>query len=995
MTCFRKHFAAVAASTVHLVQAQQLKDGHPAFMSYPGISNACETALNTTVDCPAFLQKVSVKNAILDLDQVQALCTGSCVTDLQSARSDIASACTADTDVIVYDDVAYPATFIADQYLFTTEVSCLQDTHTGEYCDPKFLVWSNQSFMTRDQSCSDCWLNVQALQLGNPLGYDDSLASNFAELKASCNAKSYTYATPTAYGINATATTDTDGARFTKPSTCTGSYVLQPGDDCNSVAKKMGVSTYSMLVSNGLDLYCRNFDAALNSRASLCTPPTCKIYEWGFFDDCNDVASKNDISVAHFLSWNPNFDSICRNSIIFAGYEVCVSAPGGSIESGASANLSVSTGASSAVQAGDDCAKLSVAFSMTISDFLFLNPKIHTNCTNLLLGVSYCVFPVGDIGSYSGYQAAPTLSITVSPATFPSIDTAVPSAINYPDPDFVFQNLPKAPGTADDCTFYADYSENARDAGSNSCTAVASAWDIQFEDLLDWNPSLSTDQGTCAIQPGRSYCVQKSTTVLYAPTGDECLAVNATEIPEGTSADCTCFTEVSGYEGTVGLDCEAVADDSSITLVVLQDLNPWLATECDNALFAGLGEWDHRAVCIGTNATGPSSSTRPSLSGPRTTEAMGPTQSGMAAGCHQFYTVQSGDSCAAVEEKFDITFAQLYKWNPSIGEDCANLWLGYAYCVDGSISATTTSSPTGSTPSFVTPTPTQEGMTKSCNDFYKVKSGDGCYDIVSYYGISLEDFYTYNPAVGDDCSKLYPDNFVCVGVTSSGFCKIDVTFNTAYSTEWGESVWAVGSIPELGSWDVNKALMLTGSSGADGSTDWQATAELPADTQVSYKFVKMQTDGTPVWEQDPNRSFLTSSCGGSAIQEGGSWQGSSTGSTTPSTTCPIVPTCTSLDVVFEVLAQTTYGESVYVIGSVPALGEWSTNAAVALAADQYTQARPLWRGTISLAVGQDVQFKFIKINLDGTYTWEADPNRVVRVPTDCSATPTQSGAFQQ
>ncbi|KAI7494236.1 hypothetical protein KC367_g8157 [Hortaea werneckii] len=1015
MTCSRKLFIAFAASTVHVVQAQQLKDGHPAFMSYPGISNACETALNTTVDCPAFLQRVSVNNAILDLDQVQALCTGSCVTDLQSARSDIASACTADTDVIVYDNVAYPATFIADQYLFTTEVSCLRDTYTGEYCDPKFLVWSNQSFMTTNQSCSNCWLNVQALQLGNPLAYDDSLASNFAELKASCNAKSYTYATPTVYGINATETTDTDGAKFTKPATCTGSYVLQPGDDCNSVAKKMGVSTYSMLVSNGLDLYCQNFEAAVNSSASLCTPPTCKIYEWNFFDECNDVANQNDVSVAHFLSWNPNFDSICRNSIIFAGYQVCVSAPGGTVESGASTNLSVSPGASSAVpaptnsfpetkecggwytvQAGDDCAKLSVAFSMTISDFLFLNPEIYTNCTNLLLGVSYCVFPVGDIASYSGYPAPTTLSITVPPATFSSVNTAVPSATNHPDPDFVFQNLPKAPGTADDCTFYADHNDNTRDADSNSCTAVASAWDIELEDLLDWNPSLSTDQEACATQPGRSYCVRKSTKVVYAPTGDECIAVNATEIPEGTNADCTCFTEVSGYEGTVGLDCKAIADDSSITLVVLQDLNPWLASDCDNALFAGLGEWDHRAVCIGTNATSSSSSTRSSSSGSKITKAMGPTRTGTPAGCRRFYTVQSGDGCAAIEETFDITFAQLYKWNPTIGEDCANLWLGYAYCVDASISATiTTSSPTRSTPSVTTPTPTQEGMTKSCNDFYKVKSGDGCYDIASHYGISLEDFYTYNPAVGDDCSKLYPDNYVCVGVTSSGSCKIDVKFNTAHSTEWGESVWAVGSIPELGSWDVNEALMLTGSSGADGSTNWQATAELPADTQVSYKFVKVQTDGTPVWEQDPNRSFLTSSCGGSAMQEGGSWQGSSTGSTAPSTTSPIVPTCTSLDVVFEVLAQTTYGESVYVIGSVPALGEWSTDAAVVLAADQYTQARPLWRGTISLAVGQDVQFKFIKINLDGTYTWEADPNRIVRIPTDCSATLTQSGTFQQ
>jgi len=50
------------------------------------------------------------------------------------------------------------------------------------------------------------------------------------------------------------------------------------------------------------------------------------------------------------------------------------------------------------------------------------------------------------------------------------------------------------------------------------------------------------------------------------------------------------------------------------------------------------------------------------------------------------------------------------------------------------------------------------------------------------------------------------------------------------------------------------------------------------------------------------------------------------------------------DLVFEITARTAFGESVDVIGSVPALGEWSTNAAVALAADEYTDANPLWKG---------------------------------------------------
>jgi hypothetical protein len=66
---------------------------------------------------------------------------------------------------------------------------------------------------------------------------------------------------------------------------------LQPGDDCNSVAKSMGVSTYSMLYSNGLNIYCQNFDAAVSKGAKLCIPPICKLYKWDSFDTCNDVAS--------------------------------------------------------------------------------------------------------------------------------------------------------------------------------------------------------------------------------------------------------------------------------------------------------------------------------------------------------------------------------------------------------------------------------------------------------------------------------------------------------------------------------------------------------------------------------------------------------------------------------------------------------------------------------------------------------------------------------
>jgi len=269
-------------------------------------------------------------------------------------------------------------------------------------------------------------------------------------------------------------------------------------------------------------------------------------------------------------------------------------------------------------------------------------------------------------------------------------------------------------------------------------------------------------------------------------------------------------------------------------------------------------------------------------------------------------------------------------------------------------------------------------MTQNCNSFYGVKSGDGCYDIANDNGISLSDFYAYNPTVGSDCSKLYPDTYLCVGVAQS--CTIDMTFKTAHSTEWGENVWVVGSLPELGEWDVSKALMLTGSSEADSTTNWEGSVKLPAGVHVSYKFVKLQTDGTPAWEEDSNRDFDTSSCGGPDLQEGGKWHDGS-------------PSCIAVDVVFETRTRRSYGEAVYLVGSIPSLGQWSAGNAVALSADSYTESDPFWKGTVNLRTGQDVEYKFIKMDRDGGFTWEADPNRQLTVPTDCGTVPVQGGQW--
>lgn len=55
-------------------------------------------------------------------------------------------------------------------------------------------------------------------------------------------------------------------------------------------------------------------------------------------------------------------------------------------------------------------------------------------------------------------------------------------------------------------------------------------------------------------------------------------------------------------------------------------------------------------------------------------------------------------------------------------------------------------------------------MVGHCNKFYKVKTGDGCYDLAQSKGIDLNDLYKWNPAVRGDCSGLQANTYICMGV---------------------------------------------------------------------------------------------------------------------------------------------------------------------------------------------------------------------------------------
>ncbi|KAF2194110.1 carbohydrate-binding module family 20 protein [Zopfia rhizophila CBS 207.26] len=114
---------------------------------------------------------------------------------------------------------------------------------------------------------------------------------------------------------------------------------------------------------------------------------------------------------------------------------------------------------------------------------------------------------------------------------------------------------------------------------------------------------------------------------------------------------------------------------------------------------------------------------------------------------------------------------------------------------------------------------------------------------------------------------------------------------------------------------------------------------------------------------------------------------STTGSYSPATNTnwPNFPctTATTVSVTFNVEATTSFGQNIFVVGSINDLGSWDTAKAVKLDAGGYTDSVPLWRGTVKLAAGTRVQYKYIRKESDGSVTWESDPNREWTVPTSC------------
>jgi len=106
------------------------------------------------------------------------------------------------------------------------------------------------------------------------------------------------------------------------------------------------------------------------------------------------------------------------------------------------------------------------------------------------------------------------------------------------------------------------------------------------------------------------------------------------------------------------------------------------------------------------------------------------------------------------------------------------------------------------------------------------------------------------------------------GLTVPSVCKpnpgptASVTFNVHAPTIFGEEVFIVGSIPELGNWLPHKAIALS----PLNYPTWSAAVTLPGYANIQYKYIKKHGDKV-IWASDPNWSWRTPETGTASLSD--------------------------------------------------------------------------------------------------------------------------------
>ncbi|KAI3336890.1 hypothetical protein HD806DRAFT_475086 [Xylariaceae sp. AK1471] len=366
--------------------------------------------------------------------------------------------------------------------------------------------------------------------------------------------------------------------------------------------------------------------------ATPAASPRCvgKTYTIGASDTCQKISASQGIST-YDLIWNNNLTSACENFP----------------KSGTLCIPLVASCETYTVLATDTCSSIQSKFSLLYSQLISWNPSLGVACQGLsaTVGFAICVSTPG--GSWINPNASDISTVAPPPTSLPAPTlltgsmtamTALPSAtyVAYSSN----MTTPYANSTRMDCISYItapfliSITDNNDTVTSSSCSDAAAAYGVSLADFLLWNPDLSNNT-SCVLADNVQYCAQ-ITAVQAQDITDYCIEY---QIP---SSGHDCFS----FAGQAGVD------PSQFVL-----WNPSVGSDCSK-FTPGL------QYCVAVYHY---------------------QQPGIIPICNQFIVANETDwldlPCQIIETKYGLSHARFVAWNPSVLNNCTEIYTGYDYCV--------------------------------------------------------------------------------------------------------------------------------------------------------------------------------------------------------------------------------------------------------------------------------------------------------------------------
>ncbi|KAF8876135.1 hypothetical protein BD779DRAFT_1650928 [Infundibulicybe gibba] len=176
---------------------------------------------------------------------------------------------------------------------------------------------------------------------------------------------------------------------------CTKEYTVKPGDTCDGISAAQRVSTWQLAQANPqINKGCTNLfvgqKLCLVRNGENCQPT----YVVNAGDTCSSIAKKVGTTFDALRANNPNIDAKCSN--IYPKEVLCVAKGGKKAQDQMEAQVLPECTKGYTVKSGDFCDGISATQGVSTYQLAHANPQINKGCTNLFVGEKLCLARKGE-----------------------------------------------------------------------------------------------------------------------------------------------------------------------------------------------------------------------------------------------------------------------------------------------------------------------------------------------------------------------------------------------------------------------------------------------------------------------------------------------------------------------------------------------------------------------------------------------------------------------